>query len=88
MDVDRMKINAETGAIRLRSKLRFFVSVAGMAMVLLAVFNLLIVRFGFTPAFSQYRSFLEGVMYYETGQAVYFADILLFAIGSVLAWFT
>jgi hypothetical protein len=86
MDIERLKITAETTAIRGRGWLRLALRLVGIALVLLGAANM----FG-AELWTGYRGFFEaGVMVVgdpNRGRFIYVADIIVMTAGAVVAHF-
>lgn len=88
MDTDSLKITAEVFWIRTRGYLRLVAQLVGLVFVLVGVFNVFAVPIADVgPIATQYRVFGE-ILLNESGRFVYLDDILLIAVGSVVAWFS
>ena len=88
MDVERLKVNIETAAVRTRGWARFGLSVVGVALVLVGAWNLLLApTVGFDALFPEYRRFLSTLVVSDGG-VVRLADVVLIGIGAIVAWFS
>lgn len=83
MDTERLKITAETTAIRGRGWLRLVVRLLGIGLLLLGATNLL--GFGL---WTGYRSLWPALAAPSEGVAVYAADFAVACVGAAIAHFT
>jgi len=82
MDTERLKISAETAAIRGRGWVRLALRLAGIGLVLLGAANL----FG-VEVWTAYRSVWPAVIEPSDGQLVYAADFAVAVVGAAIANF-
>ena len=88
IDTERPRISLETVAIRTRGWIRLSLSLAGIALVLVGAWNLLLApTLGTNPFLSEYRRFLL-VLVVSDGGILHLADIVLVGVGAVVAWFS
>lgn len=90
MDTERWRVNAETAAIRGRTLVRSVVQVAGVVAVLLGAYNLLLYPSVGETLWVGYRSVLPMVTAAgssDGGGIIAVSDVILMAVGAVLAWF-
>lgn len=85
MDFDRARTGIEIAWIRVRAHAHTGLRVVGIALVLLAVFNMYGVAFTDHTAFAPYRPFVTDAL--ELGfLTAYVADLLVLGVGLILAW--
>jgi hypothetical protein len=82
MDTERLKITAETAAIRGRGWLRLAVRLTGIAIVVIGAANL----FG-VEVWTAYRSVWPAVVEPSDGQLLYAADFVVAVVGGAIANF-
>jgi hypothetical protein len=83
MDVNRAAVTAEPYYIRAQSWLRLLVGIAGLGLLLLGIYNM------FAPLLLD----VTALRFYEQGWfvafdrgAFFFEDIVVMAVGAVVAW--
>lgn len=88
MNWERIRISIETTVIRGRGLLRLVGQVAGIVLVLLGGYNMLGAPITGDVILPLYRTLLPNAILFDASKgAVYLADVLVAAIGAVLAWF-
>jgi len=81
-----LPIWAETKMIKLRSFLRFLIALAGVGLVLLGVYNMFVTQLIDAPVIAPYRQW--GVIAVDRTSGYYLGDVLIIAVGAVIAWFS
>lgn len=84
MDWQRIRITAETAAIRGRTLVSIIIALAGLALVVIGGINLLN-----GGVWAPYRSLLSGtfgITSVAEQQLVYVADVVVIGIGAVVVW--
>jgi hypothetical protein len=84
--LERLKITLEVWGLQAEALTRSAIRLVAIAFVLVGAWNLLAAPVADTTLFSGYRTVTTAVIAGENG-IVFFADILLIAAGSVIAWF-
>lgn len=84
MDIERLKIHAETTGVRGRGWVRFVISLFGVALLTVGGYNLLLAGLLVTPEFlTAYRPILAAPFVTES---TVIADVAAIAVGTVIAW--
>jgi len=86
MNLERLKITGEVYATRAKANLRLVLQLAGVVLVLLAAYNMLLAPVLGMQIFAPYRAAIILTPDSGTG-AFYLADVVAMAFGAVLAWF-
>lgn len=87
MDTEKLKINAEVYGTRAKAKLRMLVGFAGLLLVGLGAYNLLLAPVLDMSVYAPYRGF--GLVSNSTQEVAYFVgDFVVMGIGGLLAWFS
>jgi hypothetical protein len=87
MDWQRLRISAETTAIRVRSRVRLAIALVGIGLVLLGGYNLFGAPLTDGVTLTFYRDVLVAVGLEEYA-ITYLAEVVVIAVGAVLAWFS
>lgn len=85
MDFDRARTEIEIAWIRVRAHAHTGLRLVGVALVLLAVFNMYGVYLTEHTAFAPYRPFITDALGIDFLTA-YVADLLVLGVGLVFAW--
>jgi len=83
MDTNELRFTARLLGLRAKTYLRFLTGIVGIALVSLGAFNMLVAPVVNLTPLAPYRGI--GVVVFERG-AYYLGDILVIAVGAVLAW--
>lgn len=86
IDVESAKISGEVAWIRLRTRIRLMISLIGIGLVLVAVFNMYAPAYTDFAAVAPYREPVLSMTGLRDG-ATYIADLLVLGIGLILGWF-
>lgn len=87
MDLQKFKINAEIYGTRAKAKLRLILQIAGIALVILSAYNLLIAPAMQTELWAPYRMF--GSVYSSKEEVgFYIGDFVLMAVGAAIVWWS
>jgi hypothetical protein len=85
MDSDAVRVRAESWSRRLRAKMHNVGKLAGLALVVLALFNILGPRFTDLEAIAPYRPVFATLLIPPITDALV-ADLVVLAVGLVVAW--
>lgn len=80
-----IRIRMETLGIRFRSLLKTLVRLAGIGLVLLGVYNMFLVGLLDVGVIAPYRQW--GLIFTGNQSAYYLGDVLVMAVGAIIAWF-
>jgi hypothetical protein len=87
MDFERVKLNAEIYGTRAKAKLRLVLQIAGIALVILGAYNLLIAPAMQTELWAPYRMF--GSVYSSKEEVgFYIGDFVAMAAGAAVVWWS
>lgn len=79
-------MNWEVAGLKLRNQIKFLVRIAGLALVLLGAYNMFLGPVN-GALFVEYRQL--GLIMSQQGQSAFFlSDVVVMAVGAVIAWFT
>jgi len=85
MDIERLKLNAEIYGTKAKAKLRLILQIAGIALLLLGAYNLMIVPVLQTELWAPYRMF--GAVYSSKEEVgFYLGDFVVMAVGAIVVW--
>jgi hypothetical protein len=87
MDFERLKVNAEIYGVKAKAKLRFALQLAGIALLALGAYNLLVVPLFETDLWAPYRVF-GGVYSSKEEVGFYVGDFVAMAVGAAIAWWS
>jgi len=85
MNVDRLAVTGEVAWIRARGWLRVGVRLIGLALVFLALFNLVGPAFTSHTAVAPYRAPIVSTLSLNASSA-FITDLLVLGVGLVMAW--
>jgi len=80
-----IRIRMETLGIRFRSLFKTLVRIAGIGLVLLGVYNMFLVGLLDMSVIAPYRQW--GLIFTGKQSAYYLGDVLVMAVGAIIAWF-
>jgi hypothetical protein len=87
MDFERVKLNAEIYGTRAKAKLRLILQITGIALVILAAYNLLVAPAMQTELWAPYRVF--GAVYSSQEEVAFFVgDFVAMAAGAAIVWWS
>lgn len=81
----RLKASIEAYGIRGRAYVRLAVGVVGIGIVVLGAINLLTVS-GIEPGIGSYRALGGEIVQIRQGVVIHTADVVLIAVGAIIAW--
>lgn len=85
MNFESIKIRAETTYIRFRTLLRMVVGMAGLGLVLLGGYNMLLAPASGMETFAPYR--VIGAVLIDGSTGGYFlGDVMAIGVGAILTW--
>jgi hypothetical protein len=87
MDWERVRITANIYGVKARARLRLLLQIAGIGLVFLGAYNLLIASAAGFEVFAPYR--IGIVAGGGEGNAIFFfSDVVVMAVGAAITWWT
>lgn len=86
MDQQGLRIAGRAYGVKARSKLRFFIGMVGVGLIIWGAYNMMLASLIDYPIVAPYRQFAF-IMDWERGFGYYIGDVLVMAVGMIIvAW--